>query len=515
MTKKKNPVTFEVRRQKKTGLISMLYENNKAYAGNVNNDRVPFLTAYASQNGERLNERKGKSIRLAKLYYLQAERLEGSKAEAMKKRAGRVFGCSSRMEMAIGAGGYAYNLYSHRCKDRSCTSCQRVRVFVLQSKIREIMPKLIEQTNAKDGLIFGTLTIKNPPIKELKDYLKILSKSFTRLMRRKEYAKISIGGFRCFEVTRGESGADFCHPHIHFLLQVKASYFARNSPLYINADQWATAWTDCLKLEVEKTGRVFNVADYPNGKAFVKILRVQAPDYTRENRKYATIETLQKEGDQVINYVLKYTAKEDEGSKKALVKDDPWFFEYDKQIKNIRAISFFGIYKKLISELPPREYNEKEIRKDLNNNQAKFYSVIWDDDHKYIAIETTEEEALNKKRTNTINSIKTTLIAQLESKNYILDIMIAAMKKGDFLTVNDEINNHNTLADRTYKTFKRMEKAGELEERKDGFYQHYHNYLFKSVIYEKMQNILTAQELENIKREIESNIEIIEDNPPF
>lgn len=85
------------------------------------------------------------------------------------------------------------------------------------------------------------------------------------------------------------------------------------------------SWTDCLKLEVEKTGRIFNYADYPSGKAFVKILRVQAPDYTRENRKYATIETLQKEGDQVINYVLKYTAKEDENSKKALVRGDAWF----------------------------------------------------------------------------------------------------------------------------------------------------------------------------------------------
>ncbi|MEB6390930.1 protein rep [Kluyvera ascorbata] len=492
----------------------MSYGNNKAYAANVNLPKVPFLPEYANKNGDRLNERKGKSIRLAKLYYLQAERLEGGKAEAMKKRAGRVFGCSSHMEMAIGSGGYGYNLYSHRCKDRSCTTCQRVRAFVLQSKIREITPELIKQTNAKDGLIFGTLTIKNPPIKELKDYLKILSKSFTRLMRRKEYAKISIGGFRCFEVTRGESGADFCHPHIHFLLQVKASYFARNSPLYINSDQWATAWTDCLKLEVEKTGRVFNSSDYPSGKAFVKILRVQAPDYTRENRKYATVEMLQNQ-DQIVNYVLKYTAKEDENSKKALVKNDPWFFEYDKQIKNIRAISFFGIYKKLISELPPREYNEKEIRKDLNNNQAKFYSVLWDDEHKYIAIETTEEEALNKKRTNTINSIKTTLIAQLESKNYILDIMIAAMNKGDFLTVNEEINNHNILADRTYKTFKRMEKAGELEERKSGFYQPFHDYTFKSVIYEKMESILSAEELENIKKEIELNIEVIEDNPPF
>lgn len=514
MTKKKNPVTFELRATKENGIDQMLYENNKAYGDIVNTAKVPFLTTYASQNGERLNERKGKSIRLAKLYYQQAERLEGGKAEAMKKRAGRVFGCSSYMEMAIGSGGYGYNLYSHRCKDRSCTTCQRIRCFILQSKIREITPSLIEQTNAKDGLIFGTLTVKNPLITELKDYLKIMSKAFARLMRRKEFNKIGVGGFRCFEVTRGESGADFCHPHIHFLLQVKASYFARNSPLYINSDQWATAWTDCLKLEVEKAGRVFNYNDYPSGKAFVKILRVQAPDYTRENRKYATVEMLQKQ-DQIVNYVLKYTAKEDENSKKALVKNDEWFFEYDKQIKNIRAISFFGIYKKLIAELPPREYNEKEIRTDLDNNQAKFYSVIWDDDHKYVAIETTEEEALNKKRTNTINSIKSTLTAQLQSKNYILDIIIAALNKGDFLTVNEEIKNHNNLADRLYKTFKRMEKAGELIERHSGFYQHFHNYLFKNVIYEKMDDIITAEELEEIKKEIEKNIEVIEDNPPF
>lgn len=58
------------------------------------------------------------------------------------------------------------------------------------------------------------------------------------MFKRKEFKQIfeGRGGFRCFEVTRGESGADYCHPHIHFLLQVKAAYFARNSPLYINSE---------------------------------------------------------------------------------------------------------------------------------------------------------------------------------------------------------------------------------------------------------------------------------------
>lgn len=78
--------------QKKTGLISMLYKKNKAYGDNVNIGGVPFLATYAAQNGQRLNERKAKSLRLSKLYYKRAEALEGAEAEAMKKRAGRVLG---------------------------------------------------------------------------------------------------------------------------------------------------------------------------------------------------------------------------------------------------------------------------------------------------------------------------------------------------------------------------------------------------------------------------------------
>jgi len=567
LTKKKNPVTFEVRATKENGINQMLYENNKAYGGIVNGAPVPFLPLYAAQNGQRLNERKGRSIRLAKIYYIHAESLEGNSAEAMRKRAGRVFGCSSRRVMAIGAGSYAYNLYSHRCKDRSCTDCQRLRAFILQQKIKEITPELIAKTDEKDGLIFGTLTVKNPLITDLKDYLKILSKSFARLMRRKEFKQIAVGGFRCFEVTRGESGSDFCHPHIHFLLQVKASYFSRNSPFYIKSEDWAAAWTDCLKLETEKSGRIFNAADYPDGKAFVKILRVQAPDYTRENRKYATIGMLQNQ-DQIVNYVLKYTAKEDEGTKKALVRNDSWFFEYDKQIKNIRAISFFGIYKTLIAELPPREYNEEEIKTDLNNNQAKFYDVIWDDEHKYLVFETTEAQALEKKRFNMVKSAFNTLKVQLEIKNQcllkihttyyndrflivdklesketdqhletiskqlnnnIFDKLSKEDKKTyvekysfnlrplsfeDKIKINDEILNINEVSLRIYNTFKRLVKLGEVVEGFNGFEQPFYSYNFENKFFEVIPNFL-EEEIKAIKERYLKVVKIVETDPPF
>lgn len=491
----------------------MLYKNNKAYGDNVNAAEVPFLTTYATENGKRLNERKGKSVKLAKLYYKKADALENATAEAMRKRAGRVFGCCSRREVAVSESGYCYNLSAYRCRDRNCTECQRIRAFVLQQKIREITPELIKQTSSKDGLIFGTLTIKNPPVKELKAYLKILSAAFTRLMRRKDFKQVAVGGFRCFEVTRGEAGDEFCHPHIHFLLQVKAEYFSRKSPLYIKSETWAEAWTDCLEKEVIKSGREFNRADYPSGKAFVKILRVQAPGYTRENRKYATISTLQNEGDQIINYVLKYTAKADEEGSKALAQDDAWFYEYDSQIKNIRAISFFGIYKTLISELAPKEYNEAEIRAQLAENKAKCFTALWDDQHGYVALPVSEEEALNLKRTNIVNSIQTTLRAQVENKNMILDMILDAIRAGDFVKANSEIEQHNALMPRIYKTFKRLEKAGEVIEYADGFWQHFHSFMFKNSIWAELDSLVSREELAQIKEETRLVLEVCTEAP--
>jgi hypothetical protein len=158
----------------------MLYKNNKAYADNVNKAECHFYQCMRP-NGQRLNERKGKSLRLAKLYSASGT-LGRCKAEAMKKRAGRVFGCSSHMEMAIGSGGCYYILAVAKI-DRAPLANASVPFFATK-KVRNYAD-LIEQTNAKDGLIFGTLTIKNPPIVELKDYLKILSKAFARMFKEK------------------------------------------------------------------------------------------------------------------------------------------------------------------------------------------------------------------------------------------------------------------------------------------------------------------------------------------
>lgn len=470
----------------------MLYiENNIALADKVKHTRsARTLEADATRNGKRLNERKARGIALSKIFYAQAEKIENENlALKMKKRAGRIYGCCSHREIAINSERYAYTLHTHRCKDRNCVECQRVRAFVLQEKIRAITPALIEQTHESDGLIFGTLTIKNPLLIELKKYLKLMSRAFARLMTRKKLKGVVRGGFRCFEITRGNI-KDHCHPHIHFLLQVKKSYFNNKGAHYMRAEEWAEEWTKCIEAEAKKAGLPFDRADYPQERAFVKILRVQTAESVKNKNKkdykkqYATISDLQTQGDHVINYVLKYSAKEDENSEKALVKNDQWFIEYDKQIKGIRAISFFGIYKDLIAELPDFEYKEEDIRAQIECEEAnekrekvRVYSAIWCDDHKYVLSDQTLDEALNKKRLNIVNTIKRTLKIQIENQNISLNLIINSMKNKDYMITNEAIIELNKIKSRTRATFERLEKTGEVKNLKDVYGFEFNNEL--------------------------------------
>ena len=503
----------------------MLYiENDKALEHKVKRASARTLATNATKNGKRLNERKARSIALSKIFYAQAEKIENENiALKMKKRAGRIYACCSQREIAVNSERYAYTLHTHRCRDRNCVECQRVRAFVLQEKIRAITPALIERTSKDDGLIFGTLTIKNPLITDLKDYLKLMSRAFARLMTRKKIKGVVRGGFRCFEVTRGNI-KDHCHPHIHFLLQIKKSYFNNKGAHYMRSEEWAEEWTKCVEAEAKKASLPFDRADYPNGRAFVKILRVQTAESAKNaknggKRQYATISDLQTEGDHVINYVLKYTAKEDEKSEKALVKNDEWFIEYDKQIKGIRAISFFGIYKDLIAKLPEFEYNEEDIRAQIENEEAnekrekvRVYSAIWCDDHQYVLSDQTLDEALNKKRLNIVNSIKNTLKIQIENQNICLNLILNSLKNKDYLITNDAIIELNKIKARTRKTFNRLEKTGEVKNLIDVY-----NYKFNDELINDFDLLFTKSEIEQVIQQNKKTYEILDAtiNCPF
>lgn len=457
--------------------------NSRENIINVNSDREVFkLADVASVNAKRINERKSVNMRLAKQYYKKANELKiiGRLNTREQKRAGRVFSCCLQRYVVV-VGGHSYNIHTHRCRDRHCAECQRIKAFVWQQKIEQISDKLAESFPL-DGAIFGTLTIKNPPISDLKSYLKVMSKAFARMLQRKAFA-FARGGFRCFEVTRGGTGSGYCHPHIHFFLQTEAGYFARGSKSFLSSDEWSQHWTECLEAECKKAKISFDINDYVGGKAFVKILRVMTKDgiERKKNKQrvrkedYLLIRDIKKSGGSVVNYVLKYTQKEGD-----LFNGDKWSWEYDKQIKNIRMIAPFGVYKEEISKIKRDLYNEEHFKEELIERvggklkddfdlyNAKTYVADFDkNDNEYNAETSSFAEALDRKRHMIAFNIKMHLSSLVlfskeheKALNRALDLFDNEKNHINLNNVNNVIRDINEHRKRLLRTHNRLVDVG-------------------------------------------------------
>lgn len=439
---------------------------------NVNRDKTIFsLSDIARINANRINERKAKNLNLAKHYYKKVNELKiiGQITDKAQKRASRVYSCCLQRYIVV-VNNQSYNIFTHRCRDRHCAECQRIKAFIWQQKIEQISDQLVKNYPT-DGAIFGTLTVKNPLIKDLKKHFQAMSKAFARMLQRKAFS-FARGGFRCFETTRGNTGSEFCHPHIHFFLQVDGVYFSRRKGkgVYLTSDDWARHWTECYQAECVKAGLPFNADDYVGGKAFVKVLRVMTPQGI-ENKKagkravssdFLQIKDLKKSGGNVVNYVLKYTQKEGD-----LFTGDKWSWEYDKQIKGIRMIAPFGVYKDELKKIDKPIYSEQSYKEelskrinstDLNNanvdlDNADFYITGYIDDKKeYQAQKVESVEAFAIKRSAIVKSIKTHIadlnVFNKERDNTLNKALNEFDKYPNLITLNkvnkviSEINEH-------------------------------------------------------------------------
>ena len=95
--------------------------------------------------------------------------------------------------------------------------------------------------------VFLTLTVKNPPVTELRDTLKHMNDSWQRLIQTKRFKSGVAGFLRTTEVTRGNDGDMMAHPHFHALLLVKPSYFKGQG--YIKQADWVEMWAKALRAD--------------------------------------------------------------------------------------------------------------------------------------------------------------------------------------------------------------------------------------------------------------------------
>lgn len=326
-----------------------------------NNSKKNKTLSSISANGQRITDRKKESFKTANSFIIRG-RIEDN--ETLKKRGERSLNCAQQRYI-VSVNGKAHTIFTHRCRSRHCQNCQRIKAFVWQEKMREIFPDLIANYPTHKYL-FITFTVKNPKITNLRLVLLCMTRAYAKMFQRKAFKKWFVGDIRATEITRGKSGSDEAHPHFHALICVHPSYFQGAN--YMPADVWGKAWGECLAAEFKKEGLEYNAADYPKGFPRVDIRLAKSADRKTD----ITNKNIHEHGEQVINYVLKYSVK---GSD--LLRDgkaDAWFWEFDKQVKGIRMIAASGDIKKSLAKLERDQF-------DYYKEQEKIEKLVADDDN--------------------------------------------------------------------------------------------------------------------------------------
>ena len=312
-----------------------------------------------SINGDRITERKKESFKTANSFIIRGKIEEN---ETLTKRGERSLNCAQQRYIVV-VNGKAHTVFTHRCRSRHCQNCQRIKAFVWQEKMKEIFPDLISKyPNHK--YLFITFTVKNPKLKNLKSVLICMSRAYAKMFQRKAFKKWFVGDIRSTEITRGNSGEDEAHPHFHALICVHPTYFKGSN--YMSADVWGQNWGECLEAEFKKEGLEYNAADYPKGFPRVDIRLAKSADRKTD----ITNKNITEHGEQLINYVLKYSVKGSDLLKNG--KADAWFWEFDKQVKNIRMIAASGDIKKSLAKLERDQF-------DYYKEQEKIEKLISDD----------------------------------------------------------------------------------------------------------------------------------------
>lgn len=174
------------------------------------------------------------------------------------------------------------------CKQRLCAGCawrEAVKNARCISCISQAM------TDEKYLMLFVTLTVVNVPASELRDTIQRLGKAWVKLLDRKAY-RVWGHNIRKVEVTYNEERKDY-HPHLHCVVFVKKSYFAKGSKQYITQsqllDDWRTAYGDLAITQVDV--RRCYAKDNSTSNAILEVSKYSAKssDYAKSQEVFTTM----------------------------------------------------------------------------------------------------------------------------------------------------------------------------------------------------------------------------------
>ena len=248
----------------------------------------------------------------------------------LSKYAERINACSGILKFGVNPDqGKLVLKQAFFCRVRHCPVCQWRRSLLWRAVMFQQLPS-IQERFPTHRWVFLTLTVKNPPVTELRDTLKHMNDSWQRLIQTKRFKSGVAGFLRTTEVTRGNDGDMMAHPHFHALLLVKPSYFKGQG--YIKQADWVEMWAKALR------------ADY------LPSVNVKAVKATLDEKG-------RKQLDKAICETLKYSVKP---SDLALERDKgAWHHEMTKHVHKMRFIATGGVLKGILK--PEDEITTEEM----------------------------------------------------------------------------------------------------------------------------------------------------------
>lgn len=157
----------------------------------------------------------------------------------------RVRSCGDYLKFVIDHTQKLKLYQAYFCKNKLCPMCNWRRSMKYSWQAKRTLEEALKR-KPKARFLFLTLTIKNVPAEELSDAIKEMNIGFDRAFRRKLVKKNLIGYIRSLEVTYNDETGLY-HPHIHVLLMVSSTYFARDN--YISQEEWTEIWKQSAKLD--------------------------------------------------------------------------------------------------------------------------------------------------------------------------------------------------------------------------------------------------------------------------
>lgn len=196
------------------------------------------------------------------------------------------------------------------CKNRFCPMCNWRRIRNITGQLKDAFSVI--QEKQKVAVLFLTLTIKNPDVKDLKSTIAKMNKAFKKMSETKAFKNAVLGYFKSIEILGDDTPNGQAHPHFHILLIVDTKYFSSRN--YLNKTEWTEMWKKALKVDYTPV---------------VDIRRIKSKNENFSDIDSAIIET--------VKYAVKHTE---------LVKrsNEDFYYLYT-QTKGMRFISAGGILK--------------------------------------------------------------------------------------------------------------------------------------------------------------------------